>query len=190
MRVWRRGDVLRQPVFYLLFLGVLCPPFMSTAFFFHQLHLLEITGWPKAYYALGLTAFALAQLSGSLVAGAGIDRWSARAMLPLYLVPMGFGLMLVFWLSAVGGLAGYGRVVAGAFRDEISGRNSCIGVFNFSLCNCSISFFDRMPYRSGRRLPIAAFCDGALHICRESGHVVITKCVEEGIKRGKYKLGR
>jgi len=131
IRAWRRGDVLRQPVFYLLFLGVLCPPFISTAFFFHQLHLLEISSWPKSYYALGLTAFALAQLSGSLLAGGGIDRWSARAMLPLYLAPMGCGLIGAYWLSApwavlpvmglIGLTAGAGGSVMGALWPELFG---------------------------------------------------------------------
>ncbi|MEO9968785.1 MAG: MFS transporter [Hyphomonadaceae bacterium] len=128
---WRRRDVMRQPLFYLIFLGVLCVPFVSTAFFFHQLHLLEITDWPKTYYAVGLTVFAGAQVSGSLIAGAGIDRWSARGLLPVYLLPMAAGLVVVYALSAswavipvmllIGLTAGAGSSVMGALWPELFG---------------------------------------------------------------------
>lgn len=130
-RSWRRGEVLRQPVFYLLFLGVLCSPFMSTAFFFHQLHLIEITSWPLSYYAIGLSLFAVAQLSASLVAGVAIDRWSARAVLPVYMLPLAAGLLAaqslqtpwaVFPVMAlIGATAGAGGSVMGALWPELFG---------------------------------------------------------------------
>lgn len=130
-RSWRRRDVLRQPLFYLLFTGILCIPFMTTAFFFHQLHLLEITNWSKAYYAIGLTVFAVTQLSGALIAGAGIDRWSARAMLPVYMLPMATGLVAAYLLQTpwavlpvmalVGVTAGAGSSVMGALWPELFG---------------------------------------------------------------------
>ena len=130
-RSWRRREVLREPVFYIVFFGVLCSPFMSTAFFFHQLHLLEITDWPKAYYAIGLTGFASAQLSASLVAGWAIDRWSARALLPVYILPLALGLMLAYLVQApwtvfpvmlfIGATAGAGGSVMGALWPELFG---------------------------------------------------------------------
>lgn len=98
---WRRRDVLREPAFFLLLTGVLCPAFMVTGLFFHQLHLVEVMGWTPEGFAAGFTAFAVTQVASSLVAGALIDRFSARALLPVYLVPMALGLVLPLVLSSI-----------------------------------------------------------------------------------------
>ncbi|MEL6257842.1 MAG: MFS transporter [Pseudomonadota bacterium] len=130
-RSWRRREVLREPSFYLLLVGVLCPGFMATCLFFHQLHLVEVKGWSVATFALAFSVFAIAQVGASLLTGGAIDRYSARALLPIYLIPLGLGLILAWavdgeWavfvvLALVGVTAGIGSALIGALWPELYG---------------------------------------------------------------------
>ena len=128
---WRRADALREPALWLLLMGVLCPAFMMTGLFFHQQHLVAVKDWTLPAFAAGFSAFALTQIGVSLLAGALIDRFSARALLPLYLVPMAFGLampvvfdglwviyLLMVLLGMTGGAA---ATVMGAIWPELFG---------------------------------------------------------------------
>lgn len=128
---WRRGDVLREPVFFLMLLGVLCPPFMVTGLFFHQQHLIAIKDWPAGVWAAGFTSFAGAQVASSLLSGALIDRFSARALLPFYLIPLALALTLpallepgwsIFMLMVMIGLTGgAAATIMGAIWPEVFG---------------------------------------------------------------------
>ncbi|MEM0986661.1 MAG: MFS transporter [Pseudomonadota bacterium] len=128
---WRRRDVLGELSFYGMLAGVLCPAFMMTGLFFHQLHLVEIKGWTPAHFALGFTAFAVTQVVSGLISGALVDRFSARVMLPVYLVPMALGLLLAAALSGpwvvfalmvlIGLTGGAASTVMGAIWPELFG---------------------------------------------------------------------
>lgn len=128
---WRRRDVLREPVFFLMLLGVLCPPFMVTGLFFHQQHLIAIKDWPAGLWAAGFTTFAAAQVGSSLLSGALTDRFSARALLPFYLIPLALALMLpalleprwaIFALMILLGLTGgAAATIMGAIWPEVFG---------------------------------------------------------------------
>ncbi|MFB6259411.1 MAG: MFS transporter, partial [Thiohalorhabdaceae bacterium] len=50
-RQWRRGEVLRDPRFYLLLPAVLAAPLIVTALFFHQVHVEEAKGWELSWLA-------------------------------------------------------------------------------------------------------------------------------------------
>lgn len=130
-RSWRRSDVLREPVFCALLVGVLSPPFMMTALFFQQLHLVEIKDWTAAAFAIGFTLFAATAVPVGLATGALIDRFSARALLPVFLLPMALALLLAALLEAVwaiyvfmvllGGTAGAASTISGALWPEVFG---------------------------------------------------------------------
>lgn len=98
---WQRVEVLREPSLYLLMLSVLAPSFLVTGVFFHQQHLAEVKGWPLATFAAGFPVFAILQTGGSLAAGLLTDRFSARALLPTFLVPIGIALALPYWFSGL-----------------------------------------------------------------------------------------
>lgn len=128
---WRRAEVLREPSLYLLMLSVLAPSFLVTGVFFHQQHLAEVKDWPLATFAAGFPVFAILQTCGSLAAGLLVDRFSARALLPTFLVPVGIALCLPFWfdglwvivaLMALLGLgAGVHTTLSGAIWPEMFG---------------------------------------------------------------------
>ncbi len=87
-RHWTRREVLADPVFWALLVGVLGPPFIGTTIFYHQDYLTELRGWPPRYFALSLSAAALTTVVFALVSGALIDRYRATAILPFFLLPL------------------------------------------------------------------------------------------------------
>ena len=128
---WRRAQLLRAPVFWILLTGLLCPSFMFTSLLFHQLNLIEVKGWDMARYASVFSVFAIVQVCASLLSGGLIDRFSARQMLPFYLLPMTLGLIGLasvdgFWIAfpammLVGFTAGFDSSIAGALWPELFG---------------------------------------------------------------------
>ena len=88
VRSWRLVDVVIDPVFWVLLLGVLAPPFIGTTIFFHQDYMTALRDWPEALFATGFTAMALTTVVFALVCGALIDRFGAKRILPFYLIPL------------------------------------------------------------------------------------------------------
>lgn len=94
-RQFTRSQVLRDPLFYLLQPGVLAPPFVLTAIFFSQVPLAENKGWAATTFSTALPVYAAVTVIAGLLAGAVIDRFGARRVLPLYLLPLGAAALLV-----------------------------------------------------------------------------------------------
>lgn len=128
---WRRRDVLREPAFWMLITCAVSPAAMMTALFFHQLHLTEVKGWAPGLFAATFSAFAIARVVASLVAGNLIDRFSARALMAVYQLPMAAGLVLLWPVDAVwvvlpamlliGLTAGTDSALAGTLMPELFG---------------------------------------------------------------------
>lgn len=94
-RSWMRGEVLRDPYFYVLMLGMLPPAFISNTIFFHQVHLSQSKGWPLETFASAFLIYAVVAVSNSLLSGYLVDRFSALRLLPFYLLPFGVGCLLL-----------------------------------------------------------------------------------------------
>ncbi|MCI9864708.1 MFS transporter [Rhizobium skierniewicense] len=94
-RSWTRGEVLRDPYFYLLLLGMLPPAFISNTIFFHQVHLSQSKGWPVETFASAFLLYAVTAVLNSLLSGYLVDRFSALRLLPFYLLPFGGGCVLL-----------------------------------------------------------------------------------------------
>ncbi len=128
---WTRRQVLRDPLFYLLLPGLLATSFMITGVFFHQALLVEVKGWTLAWFAASYPAYAITVVVLSLAAGWAVDRWGARRLLSLYLLPMGLAFLLLAGGSWPGlaplfmGLAGVtvaaSFIVLGAIWAELYG---------------------------------------------------------------------
>jgi len=130
-RQWRRSEVLSEPSFWLMLLGILAPAFMVTGLFFHHQNMLDVKGWPVGAFAFGFSLFALVSMAASLVAGALVDRFGARPLLPFYLLPMAVALFLPITFSGVwvvlalmallGVMAGAAATLMGAIWPELYG---------------------------------------------------------------------
>ncbi|MGI9400750.1 MAG: MFS transporter [Rhizobiaceae bacterium] len=88
VRDWTRREVLRDPLFYALQIGVLAPAFIGTTIFFHQVHLAELRGWSMETFAASYVVLSVSVISFALIAGQLIDRYSALQLLPAYLLPL------------------------------------------------------------------------------------------------------
>ncbi len=94
-RQWTRAEVLRDPRFYGLLVGITAPSLIGTGLFFHQLHLAGVKGWTHGWITGNYVVFAVAALAAMLMAGRLVDRIGARRLVLLHLLPLGFGLVVV-----------------------------------------------------------------------------------------------
>lgn len=130
-RDWTRGEVLRDPRFYLLLPAVLAGPFIVTALFFHQVHLADAKGWELQWLASAFVAFALTHVIGLLATGVLVDRTGARGLLPWFLLPLAVGLSVLVgfdarwaawpYLGLIGLSMGATSTVLGALWPELYG---------------------------------------------------------------------
>lgn len=99
-RDWTRGEVLRDPLFYILMIGIMAPPFIGTTIFFHQVHLVEIRGWSLEVFAAAFPVMSVMVVSFALIAGQLIDRYTAVRLLPTFLIPLAVGCLALGYLQA------------------------------------------------------------------------------------------
>lgn len=130
-RDWTRRQVLADPLFYLLLMGVMAPGFIGTTIFFHQVYLSELRGWSLEVVAGSFTFMAAMTITFALIAGQLIDRFSAVSVLPGFLVPLGLsclvlGLFEAQWsvflfMGLLGMSYGFSSTLFGALWPEIYG---------------------------------------------------------------------
>nr|MBA3448450.1 MFS transporter [Pseudaminobacter sp.] len=130
-RDWTRAEALRDPVFYLLFLGVMAPSFIGTVIFFHQVYLVELRGWSLELFATSFTLMAVMTASFALISGQLIDRFSSVSLLPAFLLPLGAACLVLglfdgqwsaFAFMALLGVSwGFSSTLFGALWPEVYG---------------------------------------------------------------------
>ncbi|HYE00951.1 MAG TPA: MFS transporter [Alphaproteobacteria bacterium] len=99
-RDWTRGEMLRDPCFYLAKLAMIPPAFIGNTVFFHQVYLVELRGWSLEAFASAFVLFAGLTIVFVLLSGPWVDRRSARALLPVYLLPLGLACLLLGTVEA------------------------------------------------------------------------------------------
>lgn len=87
-RHWTRGEVLRDPRFYMLIPALMAPAFIVTGFFFHQSPLADAKGWSAAWMASAFVGYSVGSVGGSLIMGFVVDRFGGLRILPTYLLPL------------------------------------------------------------------------------------------------------
>jgi len=130
-RQWTRSEALRDAPFWAVCTGVLAPSFIGTSVFFHQVHLGEIKQWTSGVVASSFAVMALTSVTVGLVTGPLIDRFSARKLLPFFLLPLTIGCVLLASVAPAWGMAlfmfllgssyGVSGAVFGAIWPEIYG---------------------------------------------------------------------
>ncbi len=95
VRSWRRAEVFADGRFYPVLMAAMAAPAVMTLIFFHQAHIAEQSGWTLEWVAVAFAAFATTHIAGLLGGGLLVDRWSARRILPLALLPLAGGLALL-----------------------------------------------------------------------------------------------
>jgi MFS family permease len=130
-RSWTRADVLRDPLFYTLMLGILAGPVIGTTVFFHQVHLTDVRGWPLGHFAAGTPLLALTAMGSTVVAGFLIDRFGAMRLVPtasacLALAVLALGLVdsprvIPVFMAGVGAAFGLSAAISGTLWPELYG---------------------------------------------------------------------
>jgi MFS family permease len=99
-RQWTRAEVLRDPRFYILLIGICAPSLIDTGLFFHHLHLADVKGWSHEWLTSNYIVFAATTFATMMMAGRLVDRIGALRLVPLHLLPLGFGLVVVALFDA------------------------------------------------------------------------------------------
>lgn len=130
-RVGAWSMLFRDRRFLLTLPAVLVPAFVSTGFAFHIVPLAGEQGWSMKLVAAAFTAFAVAKIAMSLAIGPAIDRFSARALLPVLLLPLmaaclalsaGKAVWIAFLFMALLGISGaVTQTLLGAIWAEVYG---------------------------------------------------------------------
>jgi len=87
-RDWTRAEVIRDPLFYVLLVGVLAPPFIGTTIFFHQGYLVALRGYDPLAFASAFPVMAATTVTFALICGQLVDRLGALRILPFFLLPL------------------------------------------------------------------------------------------------------
>lgn len=104
VRDWTRTEVIGDPVFYLLLIGVLVPPFIGTSIFFHQGHLIAVRGYDPLAFAGAFPLMAATTIGFGLVCGHLIDRFGAVRLLPFLLGPILVASLAAALVEAIWGI--------------------------------------------------------------------------------------
>jgi MFS family permease len=97
---WSRRDVLRDPRMLGILPAALLTPFWITGLFLYQATIAEAKGWSLPLLASAFLAYAAMRVVASLAAGGLVDRYSARKLFPLTLLPMAAALLLLLGTAA------------------------------------------------------------------------------------------
>jgi len=126
-----RRKVLVHGAFVRVLLVVLVPPVLVTALFLHQGAIAERQGWALVEVGRAFVLFAAVQASASFLGGRLIDRFSARSLLRVELLPAGLAVLALggldpavsLWLmfAGLGATAGLNSVIAAAIWVELFG---------------------------------------------------------------------
>lgn len=137
------SEVARDPLFYGILAGTLSHAFITTGIFFHQVQIAEAKGWSIAWLAANYPVYAGLTVGVSLVVGGLIDKWSARALLPLGLLPLSVACLalclfshpftMTVFMALVGLSSGIAGPVMGALWPEIYGRQSLGAIRSFTM---------------------------------------------------------
>ncbi|WP_455371957.1 MFS transporter, partial [Limibacillus halophilus] len=128
---WTRGQVLRDPGFYLLLPALFASPCLGTGLFFHQVSLVEAKGWALTDFAAAFPTFAVATSLFGLWGGRLVDARSARWLLRVALWPMAAGFALIGWAESplaphglmilMGATVGFNHTISTALWAELYG---------------------------------------------------------------------
>ena len=93
-----RAALWRDPRMLFTLPAILAAPFIGTGFFFHQARLAQEKGWTLAWIAGWFVVYAVFQAVAQVAIGPIIDRFGARRLMPLFLMPLVVS-MAALWLS-------------------------------------------------------------------------------------------
>ena len=130
-RQWTRGEVMADPLFWAVVVGIMIPPFTGTSIFFHQDYLIELNGWSPSVYYGAFSLMAATTVVFALATGALVDRFGATKLLPVFFVPLGLSCLVagtlatpwsaILFMMLLGTSYGISQTLFGALWPELYG---------------------------------------------------------------------
>ncbi|MFA5068714.1 MAG: MFS transporter [Candidatus Omnitrophota bacterium] len=124
--------LLRSKGFFLVSANVSILPCVITGLFVYQQALAAEKAWPIGWLAACFIGYALCRAVFCVIGGRLVDRFSAVTLLPLFLIPFAFALLVITFFShpiaalvylALSGVAiGMSNIVNTAFLAEVYGQ--------------------------------------------------------------------
>lgn len=120
-----RGQVLRDPIFWILIPVTLFVPFFKTGFFIHQNLVAQGKGWSPEWLGTCFLAYGAARILAYFMVGPMIDRWSAKRVLVGILGPLLIGLFILWGFEHRWAALGY-MFFAGITGSMAASTNSAL----------------------------------------------------------------
>ena len=117
--------ILSLPWFWVSLPLFIATPMILTALIFHQGFIAEDLGMTLELFAASFIVFAAVRVPGSLMGGPLVDRFTARAMMPIHLLPAMLGVAIIaIWHHPVAvflymALAGFTNGLGGTVRQAV-----------------------------------------------------------------------
>jgi MFS family permease len=137
-RDWTRSEVIRDPILYLLLLGILAPSVISTVVFFEQDYLIDLRSYDRLAFAAAYPVMSVTTVFFGLVCGDLIDRLGSLRLLPYFLLPLAIaaaavGLITPMWgvylfMFLLGISNGFTSTLLGALWPEVYGLANLGGI--------------------------------------------------------------
>ena len=131
---WDRKKMLKNWVFWISLPAFISQPAFTTVFFFQQVIFIKEKNWDLQSYITLLPIYTSFSLVGLFLGGYIIDKFGIKILLPFFLFPLSFGLLICsysmnlthvsFALSLLGLMQGLGSVIFGSFWPEFYGTKN------------------------------------------------------------------
>jgi len=92
---WKIRDILSDNKFFIYLPSYLMPSFIITGLLFYQIHIANEKNWSIELVASSYFFFGLFGILGMTLGGPLVDKVNTRSVIPIYLVPMFFGILLL-----------------------------------------------------------------------------------------------
>ena len=129
-----RRALLGDYRYWLAVPGLMAGPFIATAIFIHQNHILAEKGWSLTWYALCFTVYGVVHWLSGMVCGVLVDRYRAVVLLPYLPLPLAGALLALALVPGAGSAlammallavsVGCSPVVTGSLWPEIYGARN------------------------------------------------------------------
>ena len=92
---YTRRQVLSERRFYLMLPAIIAPSMIGTALFFFPAEIAAAKGWSSLWLTGNYWLYSLVSVTTTIYSGVLIDRFSARRVVPLFLLPLALALVIV-----------------------------------------------------------------------------------------------
>ncbi len=92
---YTRRQMLSEPRFYLMLPAMIAPSLIMTALFFFPAEIARAKGWTSLWVTGHYWVYSITAVTVTITSGVLIDRFTARRVVPTFLIPLAFSLVVL-----------------------------------------------------------------------------------------------